>query len=71
MVPSKFKRHLFIKHLHLINKSITYFKRLLKSRIQQSKNMKKIVRVSDKSKEVSYTVAELVAKTMKPYIPNR
>lgn len=67
MVPSKLKRHLSTKHSHLIDKNITYFQRLLKSQTQQSKNMTKIVKISDKSQEASYIVAELVAKTQKPH----
>ncbi|XP_025417671.1 zinc finger BED domain-containing protein 5-like [Sipha flava] len=67
MVLSKLKRHLFSKHSHLIDKNITCFQRLLKSQSQQSKNMIKIVKISEKSQESSYIVTELVAKTMKPH----
>lgn len=67
MVPSKLKRHLFTKHSHLIDKNITYFQRLLNSQNKQSKTMTTIVKISDKSQEASYVVAELVAKTMKPH----
>jgi len=67
MVPSKLKRHLFTKHSHLIDKNITYFQHLLNSQNKQSKNMTTIVKISDKSREASYVVAELVAKTMKPH----
>ncbi|KAL4100732.1 hypothetical protein QTP88_020766 [Uroleucon formosanum] len=67
MVPSKLKRHLFTKHSHLIDKNITYFQRLLNSQNKQSKIMTTIVKISDKSQEASYVVAELVAKTMKPH----
>ncbi|CAI6348387.1 unnamed protein product [Macrosiphum euphorbiae] len=67
MVPSKLKRHLLTKHSHLIDKNITYFQRLLNSQNKQSKNMTTIVKISDKSQEASYVVAERVAKTMKPH----
>ncbi|CAI6368410.1 unnamed protein product [Macrosiphum euphorbiae] len=67
MVPSKLKRNLFTKHSHLIDKNIKYFQRLLNSQNKQSKNMTTIVKISDKSQEASYVVAELVAKTMKPH----
>lgn len=50
----------------MIEKNITYFQHLLKSQTQQSKNMTKIVNISDKSQEASYVVAEFVAKTIKP-----
>lgn len=66
MMPSKLKRHLSTKHSHLIDKNITYFQCLLKSQTEQSKNITKLVKISDKSQEASYVVAELVAKTIKP-----
>jgi zinc finger BED domain-containing protein 5/7/8/9 len=67
MVPSKLKRHLFTKHSYLVDKNLTYFQHLLNSQNKQSKNMTIIVKISDKSQEASYVVAELVAKTMKPH----
>jgi len=50
---SKLKRHLSTKHLRFIDKNVKYFKRLLKSQTQQSKIMKQIVQISNKSQEVS------------------
>lgn len=44
MVPSQLKRHLFTKH-------ITYFQRLLKSQARKSKNITKIVTISDTSQK--------------------
>lgn len=64
MVPSKLKRHFSNKHSHLVDKSASYFQRLLKSETQQFEKMTKIVTISNKTQEASYLVADLVAKLM-------
>jgi len=46
----------------LIDKNVSYFHRLLKSEIQQATKTTKIVTNSDNTQEVSYLIAELVAK---------
>lgn len=52
MVPSKLKRHLSTKHSHLIETNVTELQTEL------SKNITKIVKISDKSQEASYVEAK-------------
>jgi len=60
MVPSKLKRHLTTKHSHLSNTDKTYFSRLLLSNVKQSKQLEKLINISDKTQIASYKVTELI-----------
>ncbi len=67
--PVKLKRHFTTNHSHLSNKTVDYFRRLLDSKQKQRKFfffLKKVI-TSEKAQEVSYLVAELVAKKMKSH----
>lgn len=65
--PSKLKRHLITKHIHLLDKPRSYFERCLNSQEKQSATFTKMVKISDKAQEARYLVAEIIAKNMKPH----
>ena len=67
MVPSKLSRHFSKKHGNLSDKPVSYFKRLLEKRKQQSVTFTKTFQVSTKSQHASYLVAEIIAKNSKPH----
>ena len=67
MVPSKLKRHFENKQDQLSSKPRIYFERMLNERKQQSQALAKNFTVSTKAHEVSYRVAELIAKNSKPH----
>jgi hypothetical protein len=67
MAPVKLKRHLITKHEQFAKKDVEFFKRLLRNKDKQSTKFQATVKVSDKSQEASFLVAELVAKEMKAH----
>lgn len=66
MTLMKMKRHLTTKHSHLSEKSVDYFKRLLKDNKQQRLGFEKKVTVAEKAQKANYFVAEQTVKQMKP-----
>ena len=54
-VPYKFKRHFTTKHSHLQNKTVDYFKSLL--RADNKGTLDKKYGISEKAQEVSYLIA--------------
>ncbi|XP_076058193.1 zinc finger BED domain-containing protein 5-like [Oratosquilla oratoria] len=62
MVPSKMKRHLIVKHKHLSNKPVSYFKRLLNENNKQRLGSEEVDR-SEKVLKASYRITELIAKS--------
>jgi len=67
MVPSKLKRHL-TKHPDESFKARLYFERLLNSNKRAASSMVKRVTISNKALEVSFKVAELIAKNMNSHV---
>ena len=62
MVLAKMKRHLEANHPSLIDKNTNYIVCLIKNNKRQVDFMKQSATVSEKALEVSFLVAELVAK---------
>lgn len=68
MVPSKLERHFSTKHKNYANKSIDYFKEVLKSKKQQQKKFTRMVTTSDKAQIASCAVAEILAQKRKSHL---
>jgi hypothetical protein len=64
MVPSKQKKHFHTKHSHLCEKPIEYLKRLAADQTRQAKQWTRIITISDRIQEASYSVAEIMEKKL-------
>ena len=64
MAPAELKQHLTTRYLKLADKNEQYFRRQLTSNKTQKATLAKRFKVSDKAREASYAVAEIVAKKM-------
>lgn len=67
MAPSKLSRHLTTNHPSLAAKPREYFQAMKSSLKHQSKKMKIFCSVSEEGQEVSFKIAQLLAKRMKPH----
>ncbi len=67
MAATKLNRHFTTNHTNIKNKTIDYFKTLLKSQYKQSTAFLNTFTVSEKSQEVSYLVAEIIAQKKKSH----
>ena len=63
----KLQRHIKAKHLKLINKPISFFRRLEKELLSEKKTMKEFLSTSEKCQKASYEVAYLIAKDKKTH----
>ena len=63
----KLQRHIKAKHPKLIDKPITFFRRLEKKLLSEKKTTKEFFSTSEKCQKASYEVAYLIAKDKKPH----